>query len=222
LKDGHARTADYVRKPRTALPAAFPEEQLFFLQAADMVKSQISVCQHRLTCARLATIGRRTCGWRKKCSGARAAIPGVADAQLQQGKSMAGLLRYHRARRQLGLNAANIANNLTASLSSSEQARPTDRSRRGAFLLSGRADAGAEKVASLTILAIRRSRQQCLSAGTPVPGVLSNVATFKRTPSPPTPTRAISNQCAEVYASIQGRDLGGVASDINKVVADLL
>src|ERR1700731_2717499 len=36
LKDGHAPTADYVRKLRQALPAAFPED-IFYFQAADMV-----------------------------------------------------------------------------------------------------------------------------------------------------------------------------------------
>ena len=36
LKDGHMLTADYVRKLRQALPAAFPEDTFYF-QAADMV-----------------------------------------------------------------------------------------------------------------------------------------------------------------------------------------
>src|SRR5580692_2009649 len=36
LKDGHAPTADYVRKLRQVLPAAFPED-VFYFQAADMV-----------------------------------------------------------------------------------------------------------------------------------------------------------------------------------------
>ncbi len=36
LKEGHAPTADYVKKLREALPAAFPEDQFYF-QAADIV-----------------------------------------------------------------------------------------------------------------------------------------------------------------------------------------
>src|SRR5262249_19683660 len=36
LKDGHAPSADYVRKLRQVLPAAFPEETFYF-QAADIV-----------------------------------------------------------------------------------------------------------------------------------------------------------------------------------------
>ena len=36
LKEGHAPTADYVRKLREVLPAAFPEE-IFYFQAADIV-----------------------------------------------------------------------------------------------------------------------------------------------------------------------------------------
>ena len=36
LKEGHAPTADYVRKLRHVLPAAFPED-IFYFQPADMV-----------------------------------------------------------------------------------------------------------------------------------------------------------------------------------------
>jgi hypothetical protein len=36
LKEGHAPTADYVRRLRKALPAAFPSVTFYF-QAADMV-----------------------------------------------------------------------------------------------------------------------------------------------------------------------------------------
>ena len=36
LKEGHAPTADYVRKLREVLPAAFPDVTFYF-QAADMV-----------------------------------------------------------------------------------------------------------------------------------------------------------------------------------------
>ena len=39
--------------------------------------------------------------------------------------------------------------------------------------------------------------------------------------SRPIRTRPTSSRCFEVYASIQGRDLGSVAADINKVTSDL-
>jgi multidrug efflux pump subunit AcrB len=54
-----------------------------------------------------------------------------------------------------------------------------------------------------------------------VPGLLSNVATFKRDSVPTNANQTNIQPVYEVYASLQGRDLGSVAGDINKVVADL-
>ena len=58
LKEGHAPTADYVRKLREQLAAAFPED-VFYFQAADMVTQafEFSGFPHRLTCGRSAMIG---------------------------------------------------------------------------------------------------------------------------------------------------------------------
>jgi multidrug efflux pump subunit AcrB len=59
------------------------------------------------------------------------------------------------------------------------------------------------------------------ASGTPIPGLLSNVATFKRTTVPTNTNQANIQPTYDVYASVQDRDLGGVAKDINKAVADL-
>src|SRR5262245_3362596 len=84
LKEGHAPTADYVRQLRQALPAAFPEVTFYF-QAADMV-TQI------LNFGLPAQIDIRTVGYdrttnlrvAKQLRQRIAAIPGIADAHLQQ------------------------------------------------------------------------------------------------------------------------------------------
>src|SRR5262245_19873250 len=84
LKEGHAPTADYVRKLRGVLPAAFPES-VFYFQAADIV-TQI------LNFGLPAQIDVRTVGY-DRTNNLRvaqelrrriAAIPGVVDAHLQQ------------------------------------------------------------------------------------------------------------------------------------------
>ena len=54
-----------------------------------------------------------------------------------------------------------------------------------------------------------------------MPGLLSNVATFKRDSVPTNANQANIQPVYEVYASVQGRDLGSVAGEISKVVADL-
>jgi multidrug efflux pump subunit AcrB len=126
LKEGHAPTAGYVRKLREVLPAAFPEVTFYF-QAADMVTqilnfglpSQIdvrTVGYDRTTNLRVAKELRRRMD----------AIPGIADAHLQQEvDAPAFMAEIDRARAtQLGLNAQSIANNINISLSSSEQVTP--------------------------------------------------------------------------------------------------
>ena len=84
LKEGHAPTADYVRRLREVLPAAFPSVTFYF-QSADMVTQILNfglpaqidvrvVGRDRVTNLRVAHELRRRI----------AAIPGIADAHLQQ------------------------------------------------------------------------------------------------------------------------------------------
>ena len=126
LKEGHRPTSEYVRKLREALPAAFPEDTFYF-QAADIV-TQI------LNFGLPAQIDVRTVGYDKdnnlrvanELRQRIAAIPGIADAHLQQEVDApafyADIDRTRAA--QLGLNANTIATNVNVSLSSSEQVTP--------------------------------------------------------------------------------------------------
>jgi multidrug efflux pump subunit AcrB len=126
LKEGHAPTADYVRRLREVLPDAFPSVTFYF-QAADMttqilnfgLPAQIdvrTVGNDRATNLRVAQELRRRI----------AAIPGIADAHLQQElDAPAFMANIDRSRAlELGLNAQAIANGLNTSLSSSEQVYP--------------------------------------------------------------------------------------------------
>ncbi len=84
LKEGHPPTATYIKELRRVLPASFPEA-VFYFQSADMV-TQI------LNFGIPAQINVRTVGYdrqknlrvAKELRGRIAAIPGVADAHLQQ------------------------------------------------------------------------------------------------------------------------------------------
>jgi multidrug efflux pump subunit AcrB len=55
----------------------------------------------------------------------------------------------------------------------------------------------------------------------PVPGELSNVATFTRDSVPGSANQANIQPVYEVYASTQGRDLGSIAGEIRKITTDL-
>jgi multidrug efflux pump subunit AcrB len=225
LKEGHRPTAEYVRKLRQVLPTAFPDVTFYF-QAADIV-TQI------LNFGLPAQIDVRTVGY-DRANNLRvarelrqriAAITGVADAHLQQEvDAPAFLADIDRARAaQLGLNANTIATNLNVSLSSSEQVTPnfwTDPKSGIPYYFA--VQTPESKIASLNDLANTPVSTTLASAQTdaPIPGLLSNVATFKRTSVPTNANQANVQPVYEVYASVQGRDLGGVAGEIQKVVAD--
>jgi multidrug efflux pump subunit AcrB len=227
LKEGHAPTADYVRKLRQALPAAFPEV-VFYFQAADIV-TQI------LNFGLPAQIDVRTVGYdratnlrvAKELQRRIAAIPGVVDAHLQQEvDAPAFYATIDRARAaQLGLNANTIATNINVSLSSSEQVTPnfwTDPASGIPYYLA--VQTPEYKVSSLNALGntpVSTALSTLSDASVPVPGLLSNVATFKRDSVPTNTNQSNIQPVYEVYASVQGRDLGGVSADIGKLVAEL-
>ena len=57
--------------------------------------------------------------------------------------------------------------------------------------------------------------------GTPIPGLLSNIATFQRESVPTNLNQTNIQPVYDIYASVQGRDLGSISSDIDKIVAEL-
>jgi len=224
LKDGHKPTADYIRTLRRELPAAFPEDTFYF-QAADIV-TQI------LNFGLPAQIDVRTVGYdratnlrvAKELQQRMAAIPGIVDAHLQQevdGPAFDATIDRARAV-ELGLNANTVATNINVSLSSSVQVSPnfwTDPSSGIPYYLA--VQTPEPRVSSLNDLGNTPVSASLPATGSPIPGLLSNVATFARATMPTNTNQANIQPTYDVYASIQDRDLGRVAGDINKVVASL-
>jgi multidrug efflux pump subunit AcrB len=222
LKEGHAPTADYIRKLRQVLPAAFPESTFYF-QAADMV-TQI------LNFGLPAQIDIRTVGY-DKVKNLRIAqdlrreiakIPGIADAHLQQEvdapEFFVDIDRTRAA--QLGLNANQIATNLNVSLSSSEQVSPnfwTDPKNGIPYYLA--VQTPEYRVSSMSDLQNTPLSATPTPTGEPVPNLLGNVASIRRDSIPTNANQANIQPVYEIYANAQGRDLGSVAADIDKVVA---
>jgi multidrug efflux pump subunit AcrB len=224
LKEGHAPTANYVRKLREVLPAAFPETTFYF-QAADII-TQI------LNFGLPAQIDVRTVGYdratnlsvAKELRQRIAAIPGIADAHLQQEvDAPAFYATIDRARAAgLGLTANTIASNINVSLSSSEQVSPnfwTDPASGIPYYIA--VQTPEPRLASMDNLRNTPVSTAVATDGDPVPGLLSNVATLKRGSVPTNSNQTNIQPVYEVYASVQGRDLGGVSGDINKIVAEL-
>ena len=225
LKDGHAPTADYVRKLREVLPAAFPDD-MFYFQPADMATQ---ILNFGLT----APIDVRTVGYDRvknlqiaeELRRRIAAIPGIVDAHLQQEVYAPDFfVEIDRARAlQFGITVNDIGNNVTASLSSSEQVSPnfwTDPTNGIPYYI-------AVQTPQYQLSSLGDLGNTPVSTGTappttqPVPGELQNVATFTRDSVPGSANQANIQPVYEVYASTQGRDLGGIATDIDKVTTDL-
>src|SRR5262249_26431582 len=179
LKEGHAPTAGYVRRLREVLPSAFPYVTFYF-QAADMVTQILNfglpaqidvrtVGRDRATNLRVARELRRRI----------AAIPGIADAHLQQElDAPAFMADIDRSRAlQLGLNAQAVANDVNISLSSSEQVTPnfwTDPKNGIPYYIA--VQTPERQVSSLNELANTPVSTQLAATGEsiPVPGLLSN------------------------------------------------
>jgi multidrug efflux pump subunit AcrB len=224
LKEGHAPTANYIRKLREVLPAAFPEVTFYF-QAADMVTqilnfglpSQIDV----------RTVGRDRANNLRVAQELRrriAAIPGIVDAHLQQEiDAPAFLARIDRARAlQLGLNPQKIANDVNISLSSSAQVTPnfwTDPTAGIPYYIA--VQTPEYEVSSLNDLGNTPVSTALSATDGPVPGLLSNVATFSRDGIPTNLNQTNIQPAYDVYASVQGRDLGGISEEIRKIVAEV-
>ena len=242
LKDGHAPTADYVRRLREALPASFPSVTFYF-QAADMttqilnfgLPAQIDarvVGRDRATNVRVAHQLRRRV----------AAIPGIADAHLQQElDAPAFIANIDRSRAlQLGLNAQAVANDLNISLSSSEQVSPnfwTDPTNGIPYYIavqtpehqeSSLGELGNTPVSTtiasagpLTSGLLSNAAMLQSEAVPNIPGLLSNVATLRRDVTPTNLNQTNIQPVYDVYAAVQGRDLGSVSDDISKIAAEL-
>jgi multidrug efflux pump subunit AcrB len=250
LKEGHAPTADYIRKLRQVLPAAFPED-LFYFQPADMATQ---ILNFGLT----AQIDVRTVGY-DRADNLRvaeelrrriAAIPGIVDAHIQQEVYAPDFyVQIDRARAlQFGNMAMDIGNNIATSLTSSETVTPnfwTDPAngipyfiavQTPQYQVSSLNDLGNTSVSTLisspatqpvpgelgnVAASTSVSTSTALPATLPVPGQLSNVASFTRDSVPGSANQANIQPVYEVYASTQGRDLGSIASAIDKITSDL-
>ena len=224
LKKRHAPTSRYVRKLREVLAAEFPEETFYF-QPADMV-TQI------LNFGLPAQIDVRTVG-RDRANNLRvaqqlqrriAAIPGIVDAHLQQEiDAPAFMAAIDRARAlELGLSPQSIANNVNISLSSSEQVTPnfwTDPVAGVPYYIT--VQTPERQVSSLNELGNTPVSTNIASEGPPIPGLLSNVANLRRDSVPTNLNQTNIQPAYEVYASVQGRDLGGVSEEINKIIPEM-
>jgi multidrug efflux pump subunit AcrB len=223
LNEGHAPTADYLRKLRRELPVAFPDVEFYF-QPADMatqvlnfgVPAQVDVQVQGRDRAANQVIA-------KELQKRLAAIPGIVDSHVQQELDAPEFdYTVNRTRAQeLGLNVATIANDVNISLSSSEQVSPnfwTDPKNGIPYYFA--VQTPEYRVASKQDID-NTPISGTVSGSTVVPDLLGNVATAQRVPVQSVYNHSNIQPVYDVYASLQDRDLGSTAADIETVVREM-
>jgi multidrug efflux pump subunit AcrB len=219
LKEDHPPTENYVKAMREQLPQLFPGTSFAFLPA-DIV-NQI------LNFGAPAPIDLQIRGnnlnanfdYATKLLSQIRRIPGVADARIQQStKNPTFNIDVDRTRAQyVGLTERDVVNSLTVNLSGSGQVAPTyylnpDNGVNYAVVM----QTPQYQVDSLSAL-------QTLPITSSVPTnapILGGVASISRSTSSAIVSQYDIQPMVQIFATPQGRDLGGIAADVNKVIAD--
>jgi multidrug efflux pump subunit AcrB len=217
LNEGHAPTAGYVSRLRNELPRRFPGMTFAFLPA-DIV-SQI------LNFGAPAPIDLQVRGNDLGADFAYANtllaqvrhITGVADARIQQSVAQPTFdVNIDRTRAQYtGVTAADVTNSLVVNLASSIQVAPV-------YWLN-------EKNGVTYPIALQTPQYQVdtlpalenlpvNATGAPTT-VLGGIADIRRTHRDAVVSQYDIAPMVEIFATVQGRDLGAVSADIRKVIA---
>jgi multidrug efflux pump subunit AcrB len=219
LKADHLPTAEYVQAMRERLPRLFPGVTFSF-PPADIISQilnfgspapiDLQIRGNNLT-ANFAYAGALLRKIRR--------VPGVVDARIQQSQANPTFnVDVDRTRAQLlGVTERDVTNSLVVNLAGSSQVAPT-------FWLNT-----ANGVSYPIVLQTPQYSIDSLSslqdlpitaANFSTPQILGGLATFGRTATDAILSQYNIQPIVEIYAATQGRDLGAVASDINRIVAD--
>ena len=215
----HRPTERWMKKLRETLPREFPGVTFFF-QPADMV-SQI------LNFGLPAPIDVQVTGFNQAktheialdVAARMARIPGAADVHLHQVVNAPSLqVNVDRSRAaELGLTQRDVANSFLVSLSSSAVVTPNywsdPRSGINYVVAVQTPQSRVDSVNSLMNTAVTPS-----AVGQSQ--LLSNLATLERREVPAVISHANVQPAFDVHANVQGRDLGGVAAAVQKIVAE--
>ena len=217
LKKGHGPTAAFVKTLRGSLPVDFPGSTFSFLPA-DIISQILNFgAPAPIDLQIVGPNGDQDQVYANDLLQRIRRIPGVADARLQQANNYPQLGfnvdRTHAD--QLGLTERDVTNTLVTNLSGSFQTAP-------AFWLNPRNGVSYPIVAQTPQYRIDTMSQM---ENIPVTGpagkdmqVLGALGTLRPEESAAVVSHYAIQPALDIYAAIQGRDLGGVAADIQKVI----
>lgn len=219
LREGHAPTEGYVQKLREELPRQFPRINFAFLPA-DIVTQILNFgapapLDIQIRGANVAANHE----YAGKLLSRLKRIPGVADARIQQSPNNPVFnVDIDRTRAQyVGVTTRDVTNSLVVNLAGSSQVAPT-------YYLNP--DNG---ISYSIVMQTPQYKMESLNAletlpitaaganGTPI---LGGIASISRGASNAVVSQYDIQTIVQIFASAQGRDLGGVASDVNRAIEE--
>ncbi|WNL46789.1 efflux RND transporter permease subunit [Dyella sp. BiH032] len=219
LNEGHRPTAEYVRRMREELPRQFPGVTFSF-PPADIISQILNFgspapIDLQIRGAKLA----QNFAFANKLLREIRRVPGVADARIQQSQSNPTFaVDVDRTRAQLlGVTERDVTNSLVVNLAGSSQVAPT-------FWLNPQ-----NQISYPIVMQTPQYKLDSLSSLENIPVSSSGGGSSQLLGGLATVTRGASNAVVsqyniqpmvEIFATTQGRDLGAVAADIQKIVAD--
>ncbi|WP_431290271.1 efflux RND transporter permease subunit [Burkholderia cepacia] len=221
LKPGHRATQHYVQTLRKVLPERFPGVEFFF-QPSDIITQILNFGQP--AAIDLQVLGNDLASNMTIASSLMKKfrqIPGAVDVHVLQRNDEPTLLAdMDRTRmQQLNLSAQNVAQNMLISLSGSSQTTPS-------FWINPRT--GVQYPLQIQTPQYNISSVDDL-LGTPISAsgrtgmplqLLGNLVQVRSTANPAVITHYNIRPAIDVYVSVEGRDLGAVAGEIDRIVSD--
>ena len=218
LKEDHAPTADHVRRLREALPRAFPGVSFSFLPA-DIVSQILNFgAPAPIDVMITGPDDRANEAYAQHLSGRLRAIAGLADVHIQQASNYPAIAVDidRTAADRIGVTESDVTRSLSVNLAGSLQQSP-------AFWLNPK-----NGVSYPIVVQAPQYRADSLSSLENVPitaggraglQTLAGLGSIHRARTAAVLAHYAVQPAIDIYATTQGRDLGGVAVDIRHLLA---
>ncbi|WP_292833493.1 efflux RND transporter permease subunit [Nostoc sp. JL33] len=213
-------TFSYVKQLRQKLKATFPN-YTFFFEPADIVTQILNFGLPAAVDVQISGPLKNSKGnfeIAQQIAARMTRVPGAVDVHLQQVVDAPKLrLDVDRTEaQQLGMTQRDVANSVLTSLSSSGQAAINqwlDPKKGVSYTL-------AVQVPQYKINSIDSLKNTPVGNAQTAPQLLGNLATVKRDTVMQVVNHYNIQPVFDIYANSSGRDLGGVARDVNRIIAD--
>jgi multidrug efflux pump subunit AcrB len=220
LTEEHGPTANYVAEMRRVLPEKFPGVTFSFLPA-DIISQILNFGAPSPINVQIASFDSNAAFDHANRILARLRqVPGIVDARLQQSRSAPIFdVDIDRTRAQnVGITTRDVTNSMVVNLAGSSQVQPTYWLNRDNGVSYGivmqTPQYRLDSLASLSNLPIMAPAATSLQ-------VLGGFADIKRDTANAVVTQYNLDSVVQVYAAVQGRDLGAVATDVRRIIEEL-